>query len=378
MDSLFAACAPGLETLLAGELVELGLMKPRILLGAPAEAGGMAFTGGAADLRRANRLLRVAERVLVRHAPFPAEDFAALALGASRLPWERYLTPGAPVQVRAECRGSRLYHEKAVAERVAEGIAARLQTASPLARPDEDGAAQAVYVRLEKDVCTAGVDSSGAPLHRRGWRLETAKAPLRETLAAALIRASGWDRVSPFLDPFCGSGTIAIEAALLSRGWAARARRRYAFMDWPGFDAAAWDAETAAADAAAARAAPAPRILASDRDAGAVAAARANAQRAGVADAVEFSTRAVSAVEPGRGPGWVVTNPPYGVRVSEGKDLRDLYAGLGKVLRAKCGGWQVALMTSEAILARNVGLGLEPGLSTLNGGLSVRIWRGRA
>lgn len=374
MDALFASCAPGLEGVLEGELAELGLIKPRLVLGPPAEPGGVAFEGDLRALARANRESRLAERVLLRHGPFPAADFAALERGASLLPWERYLRPGAPVAVRAEAKASRLYHEKGIAERVAKGIGLRLKKVSPPVPYDEAKPVPLVYVRVENDRCLVGVDSSGPPLHRRGWRLQTAKAPLRETLAAALIRASGWDRTSPLLDPFCGSGTIAIEAALWARGVPPGAGRRFAFMDWPGLEGEAW-----AGEAGAARAAPsAPRILASDRDAGAVEAARANAERAGVADAVEFSTRAVSAVEPPRGPGWVVTNPPYGVRVSEGKDLRDLYAGLGKVLKARCGGWQVGLLTSEPALARSVGIGLEPGLSTLNGGLSVRIWRGRA
>lgn len=363
VDSLFAACAPGLETLLTAELMELGLLKTRLILGAPADAGGVAFEGDDAALYRANLRLRLAERVLVRHEPFPAPDFAALVKGTARVPWTRYLAPGRPIAVRVETSGSKLYHEKAVAERVAEGAGA------PLVAYAEDASAQLVYVRIGKDVCTVSVDASGAPLHRRGWRYATGKAPLRETLAAALLRASAWDRTSPLLDPFCGSGTIAIEAALWARGVPAGGKRRLAFMEWPSFDAKAWEKETAADSSAPA----APHILASDRDAGAIEAAKANAARAGVAEAVDFSVKAVSAVEPPPGRGWVVTNPPYGVRVSEGKDLRDLYASLGKVLKAKARGWDVSLLTSEDVLARAAGLNLEPGLSTLNGGLSVRV-----
>lgn len=370
---LLASCAPGLEVLLAGELVELGLLKPRLFLGPPPEPGGVSFEGGLDALCRANRRLRLAERVLARQEAFPAADFAALVNGAARVPWESYLAPGRPLAIRVECRDSRLYHEKAVAERVAEGVASRLKAVSPLVSADDDTDAAVLYVKVVKDICSIDVDSSGAPLHRRGWRFATGKAPLRETLAAGLLRASGWDGRSPLLDPFCGSGTIAIEAALTARGVAAGGKRAFAYQRWPGYDAAMDAAVTATVYAAPA----APRIQASDRDAGAIEAARANAARAGVADAVEFSVRAVSAIEPPRGPGWVVTNPPYGVRVSEGKDLRDLYAGFGKALRSKCGGWRVAMLTSEAPLARNAGLGLEPGLSTLNGGLPVAIWSGR-
>lgn len=364
MSTYFAACVPGLETLLAAELMELGLLRTRLILGPPAESGGVAFEGDDAALHRANLRLRLAERVLVRHEPFPAADFAALVKGAARVPWARYLAPGRPVAVRVETRASKLYHEKAVAERVAEAAG------TPLVAYDEEAPAQLVYVKLDNDVCTVGVDSSGAPLHRRGWRYATGKAPLRETLAAALLRASAWDKTSPLLDPFCGSGTIAIEAALWARGVPAGAKRRFAFQDWPSFDGKA--------PAEGTKNAQVPRILASDRDAGAIESARANAARAGVADAIEFSVRAVSAVELPPGPGWVVTNPPYGVRVSEGKDLRDLYASLGKTLKSKAPGWNVTLLTSEAVLARAAGLNLEPGLSTLNGGLPVQAHSRRA
>src|SRR5262245_3010249 len=143
---LLAVCAPGLETLLAGELIELGLAKPRLILGAPAEPGGAPFEGGLDAVRKANLRLRLAERVLVRLEPFPAPDFAALEKGAARVPWESYLVPGRPVAVRVESRGSRLYHEGAVAQRVAAGIAARLKKPSPLARRDDE-AAQLVDAR---------------------------------------------------------------------------------------------------------------------------------------------------------------------------------------------------------------------------------------
>ncbi|MDE2489840.1 MAG: class I SAM-dependent RNA methyltransferase, partial [Elusimicrobia bacterium] len=271
---LIAAGAPGLEPLLARELVGLGLRRPGFFLAEAGAGGRVAFEGDARALRRANLLLRTAERVFVRLGRFPAPDFAALRRGAAGLPWERFLAPGRPVRVRADSRRSKLYHEGAVAERLAEGIADRLGRPSPLARGAE---AQGVLVRLEDDAASIELDSSGEGLDRRGWRLASAKAPLKETLAAALVLASGWDRRATLLDPFCGSGTIAIEAALWAAGLPPARERRYAFMDWPGFDAASWERERR--DARGAPAAPFPRILASDRDEGAVAAARANAAR---------------------------------------------------------------------------------------------------
>lgn len=373
MDSLFASCLPGLENLLAAELVERGLLAPRLRLGPPSEAGGVAFEGGARELYRALRGLGVAERVFVRHGPYAAGDFAALEKAASLVPWERYLPAGAPLAVRAESRASKVYHEKGIAERVARGAGLRLKRPVALVPYDEEKPAPLAYARVAADRLTVDVDACGAPLHRRGWRLQTAKAPLRETLAAALLRASGWDGRAPLADPFCGSGTVAIEAALRAQGTPPGSRRRFAAESWPSFDKAHW----ASAGVVPAAPGPRPRILASDRDAGAVEAAKANAERAGVLGLVEFAVKPVSALELPAGPGWVVTNPPYGVRVSEGKDLRDLYAAFGKTLRAKAGGWDVCLLTAAAPLARAAGLGLEPGVSTLNGGLPVKVWRGR-
>jgi putative N6-adenine-specific DNA methylase len=372
VDSLFAACAPGLETLLAGELTELGLLKPKLLLGPPAEPGGVAFPGGAAQMRLANLRSCLAERVLVRHGPFPAGDFAALEAASALVPWESYLPPGAPLAVRVESRGSKLYHEKGIAERVARGAGLRLKRPVDLVAWDEARTPPLAYVRVEEDEAVVGVDSSGVPLHRRAWRQAGAKAPLRETLAAALLRASGWDGKAPLLDPFCGSGTIVIEAARKAAGIAAGRDRQFGFQRWPGYDSAAFEKEKTAAVAG-----TAPVLIGSDRDAGAVAAAASNAARAGVTPLVRFLEKAVSAVEPPPGPGFVVTNPPYGVRVSEGKDLRDLYASFGKVLSSRCAGWRVALLAPPGPLVRSTGLKLDPGLATMNGGLSVTVWTGR-
>jgi len=218
------------------------------------------------------------------------------------------------------------------------------------------------------------MDSSGALLHRRGYRLATAKAPLRETLASTMLMASGWDALSPFLDPFCGSGTLPIEAALLARRVPAGHLRRFAFMDWPNFDSKFW--EELLGHASKAVASDFPRIIASDRDAGAIQAAQANAERAGVADCIEFSCKAISAIDPPPGPGWVVTNPPYGVRLKKTNDLRDLYAQLGKVLRTRCPGWRVTLLCDRVQLIRSTGLEFDRGISMMNGGLKVRLLRG--
>jgi len=370
---IFVVTAPGVEALTAGEMRALGLAGKRV--GHPT-VGGLEFLGPLRDLYRLNLHLRTANRVVVRLGEFYAAAFSELHKKAGRLPWEQYLRPGQPVTVRVTCHQSKLYHSDAVAERIVSAIGERLGAPATLVGRDEESAdaPQRVLVRLLDDLCTVSVDSSGALLHRRGYRLETAKAPLRETLAAAMLLASGWEGTAPLLDPFCGSGTIPIEAALLARRCAPGAARRFAFMEWPGFAAGVWEEELAAARAAERE--TVPPLLASDRDAGAIRAAEANAARAGVAEALTFACQAVSAITPPPGPGWVVTNPPYGVRVSADKDLRNLYAQLGNVLRLRCPGWQVALLCSSLPLLQQTRLPLDTSLAWVNGGLRVFLARG--
>jgi putative N6-adenine-specific DNA methylase len=236
-----------------------------------------------------------------------------------------------------------------------------------------------VVVRLARDLCTLSVDSSGALLHRRGYRLATAKAPVRETLAAGMLLAARWDPDAPLVDPFCGSGTIVIEAALLAQRAAPGAARRFAFVDWPDFDPGVWQGLVEEAEAQRS-AGPFPPIVGADRDAGAIEAARANAARAGVGHLATFSHQSVSALAAPPGPGWIVTNPPYGVRLRGkaergGLDLRNLYAQFGRVLRERCLGWQVAVLAGDPRLAQSSGLGFDPARTVrmVNGGLAVQL-----
>ncbi len=371
MDIFFAVTAPGLEPLAASELGRLNI--PCV-----EEAGGVTFRGGLAELYRANLHLRTSSRVLARlGGMFYATSFADLRDKAARLPWERFLAPGQPIALRVSCHKSKLIHSDAVAERIHAAMQDRFGKAVALQKPggeDAENPPQLVVVRLSNDQVTVSIDSSGELLHRRGYRQALAKAPLRETLAAAMLMFSGWDMESPLVDPFCGSGTIPIEAALMAQNIAPGLKRRFAFMDWPGFELEAW--ETVKAEAAGARSSRAPRILASDRDAGAVKSARENAERAGVGHLIEFNCQAVSAIQPPKEKGWLVTNPPYGVRVSEGRDLRNLYAQFGNVLRQKCPGWALAVLCNDRALLGQVGLKLDTSVGMVNGGIRAVLGRG--
>jgi putative N6-adenine-specific DNA methylase len=318
-----------------------------------------------------NLNLRTASRITVLAGKFRARTFPELERRGRSVPWDEWLRPGTRVRLRVTCRKSRLYHTDAVAERIAGAIASR-SGAQVGAQGTEEDDAQLVFVRLVRDDCSIRFDTSGPHLHRRGYRQAVAKAPLRETLAAALLLGARWNIAAPLVDPFCGSGTIAIEAALLARNIAPGRDRRFAFMDWPNFDATTWRdvrARARSAECAASRAA----IVAADRDAGAIDAARANAERAGVLGDITFQHQALSALRAPSGAGWLVTNPPYGVRVGERDRLRDLYATLGRVARERLAGWHIALLSADPALEAHLGFSLQEIFRTTNGGLAVHL-----
>jgi putative N6-adenine-specific DNA methylase len=368
----FAIVAPGLESLALAEARAVGL---------PAElaegGGGIAWRGDLHSVLLANTALRIASRVVVRLAAFEARSFAELERHARQIPWASVVAPGSAVRFRVTCKKSKLYHSDAVAQRLADAVTRSMPgvRAEGSSTPDDDAMdedAQLFVVRLLRNRCTVSADTSGALLHRRGYRQATAKAPLRETLAAALIAASGWDGASPLVDPFCGSGTIPIEGALMALGRAPGAGRTFAAERWPGVSRTLGD--RVRAELASRVGTPPPRILGFDRDAGAIAAAVSNAERAGVAADVGFAVQALSAAEfPPGGAGWVVTNPPYGVRVGDADRVRDLWAQLGHVLKQRAPGWRLALLSPDPALERQLRIPMRVVAQTSNGGIPVRL-----
>ena len=370
----FAIAAPGLEPLVAAELVALG-ETPKT------EEGGVSWRGDARSLCRANLWLRTASRVVVRVAHFRAEAFHELERQARRILWERYVTPGSAVRFRVTCRKSRLYHSDAVAQRLASAIEHRLGAASRYAAKEDagddehaDGASEQLFiVRFAHDVCTVSADSSGALLHLRGYRQAVAKAPLRETLAAALLAAAEWRGDTPLVDPLCGAGTIPIEAALVARRIPPGLNRQFACLDWPGFPRAEFARLLEEARAGMLPASPV-RIQGSDRDAGAIEASRSNAERAGVAADIEFSQSAISAITvPAAPTGLMVANPPYGIRVGERHEIRNLFAQLGHVARRHCAGWRLVILSPDIKLTTQVGFPMRTVLHTRNGGIPVQM-----
>ncbi|HEU4761111.1 MAG TPA: class I SAM-dependent RNA methyltransferase [Gemmatimonadales bacterium] len=354
--SCFAVTAPGIEAVTAREIAELGMQVTS------SEPGGVSFETDAAGIARANLWLRTASRILVRVAEFHAYSFAELERHARKVPWDDFLAEDVRPVFRVTSKKSKLYHQDAIAERLERWIGREAS---------DDASEQLFIVRVHRDRVTISADASGELLHKRGYRLEAGKAPLRETLAAAMLLAIGWDGTVPLVDPFAGSGTIPIEAALIARGIAPGVQQGCAMERWPGLERRTSDAE---------RLTPGVRrqtfgvsIIASDRDAGAVAAIRRNAERAGVADALSIKQAVISELELPETPGWIVTNPPYGVRVGERRQLRDLYAQLGHVLRARAHGWKLALLSTHPALDHQLGLPLTPLWQADNGGITVRL-----
>ncbi|HVL21482.1 MAG TPA: class I SAM-dependent RNA methyltransferase, partial [Amaricoccus sp.] len=270
LDILLVA-PPGLEPVLAEEARGLGFT--------PAEPvpGGVRITGGWPEVWRANLELRGATRVLARIGAFRALHLAQLDKRARRFPWGEVLRPDTAVRVEASSTRSRIYHAGAAAERVARAIR------EELGAPVGDAAAVTVRVRLDDDLCTLSVDTSGEPLHKRGHKLAVGKAPLRETLAALFLRQCAYSGAQPVIDPMCGSGTFVIEAAEIALGLLPGRSRRFAFEDLASFDPATW----ARLRDRLRPPAPGLRFLGCDRDAGAIRMAEANAARAGVEAVVE-------------------------------------------------------------------------------------------
>jgi putative N6-adenine-specific DNA methylase len=369
----FAVSPPGFESIVAAELHGAGVSELREV------TGGADFTADRAALYRCNLQLRTASRILVRLAAFRAASFAELERHAKEVSWDAVLSQASRVILRVTCRKSRLYHSDAVAQRIAEAIAIRVPgvvAGRPSADEEsEGGTAQLFIVRLEHNRCTISADTSGAHLHRRGYRRAVTEAPLRETLAAGLLLASGWDRAAPLLDPFCGSGTLCIEAALMSRRMAPGRARRFRFMEWPDFNGDLWRSVKAEADEAELPSSPAS-IQGSDRSEAAIRAATDNAERAGVAGDVVFQRRNATDVEPPAGAGWIVTNPPYGVRLGEREELRRRYSSFGAVLKTRFRGWHLCLLAADPRLCSQIRIPIEELGRTTNGGLRVQVMAG--
>ena len=335
----FAATTPGAEALTAGELAALGLPGRAV-------AGGAEFSGRLHDAYRANLSLRTASRVLMRIHAFRAAAFRSLEKAASEFAWELFLPAGAPARLHVSTHHCRLHHTGAVAERLAAIIAERLEQAAPQPAAAGAGPAPQVFVRGVDDRFVVSLDSSGPNLYLRGIKTHSGKAPLRETLAAAALMLAGFTGAQTLLDPMCGAGTFALEAALMAKrippGWF----REFAFAAWPGFRAARWDFIRRQA-AGQALGLDHPVIFASDIDPEACRRLEDCLGRCALSDAVSVTCRDFFELDPrdlADRPGLLALNPPYGRRLGSASGSRELIRAITARIRSRYVGWKFILL----------------------------------
>jgi len=357
---IFLVATPGLEGPLCAEARANGFKAKTV-------AGGVTLKGGWSDVWRANLQLRGPTRIMARIDSFHVTHLSQLDKRARRVPWHQVLKRNKPFRVEASCKSSKIYHSGAAAQRIERAIVEELG-----AQPADD-AAVCIKVRIEDDLCTISVDTSGESLHKRGHKQAVAKAPMRETMAAMFLRQCGFDGTQPVLDPMCGSGTFVIEAAEIASGLQPGRSRKFAFEDLASFEPKVWQSMRAEASPLS----PSVKFYGSDLDPGAIRMSNANAERAGVAAITEFHQCGVEELTAPEGPpGIVIVNPPYGDRIGQKGPLRQLYRSLGQTLLTRFSGWRVGLITNEAKLAEATGLPFsltaEP---VLHGGLRITLFR---
>lgn len=360
---IFLVATPGLEAPLCAEAREAGFSDAQLV------SGGVTLQGGWPDVWRANLMLRGATRVLARIGSFRAFHLAQLDKRAKKFDWRSVLRPDVPVRVEVTTKKSKIYHAGAAAQRIEGGLVAAGLSVSPEAQ-------MVIKTRIDDNLVTFSVDTSGESLHKRGHKEAVNKAPMRETMAAMILRECGFDGTQTVLDPMCGSGTFVIEAAEMAAGLAPGRSRSFVFEHLSSFDDAAWaqmkaDARIVVPDPAEVR------FYGSDRDAGAIRMSTANAERAGVTALTDFQTRPISDIIPPDGPaGLVIVNPPYGARIGNKKPLFGLYGSMGTVLKERFKGWRVGIVTSDNGLAKATALPfVPPGPPIAHGGLKVRLFK---
>ncbi|MEQ1503362.1 MAG: class I SAM-dependent RNA methyltransferase [Myxococcota bacterium] len=357
----FVVTAPGLEQVLAAELTALGAGAPTSI-----ERGGVAIRVDRPTLYRIHLHARVAVRVWVRLGRFRAANLDQLGAAVRKLAWPDHVHPRQAVEVKIASSNSRI-QGRGGAQRKVE-VAIRDANRVPRRDPGRPPTAPAeVLVRIDGDDVEVSIDASGERLNRRGWRRDTTEAPLRETLAAAVLDLAEWSADEPLVDPMCGSGTFPIEAATIARGIPPGSDRTFAFEAWPTHDRALWDALRAEPIVAVGR----PVIRGSDLDPGAIRAARDNARRAHVE--LDLRVSAVDAVELPPGPGLIVANPPYGARL---RGASAVWESLGRWARERAIGWRIALVVPDPALLRLTGLELPRIARFDNGGIPVALHAG--
>ena len=366
---LIAPCHFGLEAVLKKEILDLGYEISQV------EDGRVTFIGDDEAVCRANIFLRTAERVLLKAGCFKAETFEELFQGTRAIPWEEYIPEDGKFWVaKASSIKSKLFSPSDIQSIMKKAMVERLKKHYGVTWFPENGASYPLRVFLYKDMVTVGIDTSGDSLHKRGYRTLTSKAPITETLAAALIMLTPWNRDRILVDPFCGSGTFPIEAAMLAANMAPGMHRSFLSEEWRNlikrkcwYEAMDEANELVDTDIKV-------DIQGYDIDGDIVKAARSNAESAGVADMIHFQQRPVSALSHPKKYGFILTNPPYGERIEDKSNLPALYREIGERYAA-LDAWSMYLITSYEDAEKYIGRKADKNRKIYNGMMKTYFYQ---
>ena len=366
---LIAPCHFGLEAVLKKEILDLGYEISLV------EDGRVTFIGDDEAICRANVFLRTAERVLLKAGSFKAETFEELFQGTRNIPWEDFIPEDGKFWVaKASSIKSKLFSPSDIQSIMKKAMVERMKKHYGVSWFPENGASYPLRVFLYKDMVTVGIDTSGESLHKRGYRTLTSKAPITETLAAALILLTPWNRDRILVDPFCGSGTFPIEAAMMAANMAPGMNRSFLAEEWRNvIKRKCWyEAMDEAGDLV--EEDVQVDIQGYDVDGDIVKAARTNAQSAGVDHMIHFQQRPVSALSHPKKYGFIISNPPYGERIEEKENLPALYREIGERFAA-LDAWSMYLITSYEDAQKYIGRKADKNRKIYNGMLKTYFYQ---
>jgi putative N6-adenine-specific DNA methylase len=370
MNHYFATVARGLESIAAQELERLGAQSVR------PEFTGVHFVGNKAMLYRVNLWARTIFRVLVPLREFSCPNSDMLYREVQKISWDDYLQPHNTLAVNCTGGNQKLNHTHFTALQVKNAIVDQQRLKSgQRSSVDANNPDVLINIHIHQDRCILSLDSSGTSLHRRGYRQAMGTAPLKETLAAALLDMAGWDSSLPFLDPLCGSGTLPLEAGLKALNIAPGLfRKKFGFESWRDFDEQLWqelltEAQTSQIPDLKAL------ISGSDRDPNVLIQARSNAERCGIQHQITFAQTELSQLEASADCGVLICNPPYGERLGDAKELGVLYKTLGDIFKQRFQGWTAFILTGNKELAKRVGLRASRRIPVYNGSLACTLFK---
>jgi putative N6-adenine-specific DNA methylase len=370
VSEYFATVARGLEPLAAQELTDLGAAE--VMQG----FCGVAFRGDLELLYRVNLWARLPFRILIKLGEFECSDDLQLYEGIQQIDWSRYLTPEMTLAVTVTGKNTQLNHSHYTAIQVKRAITEQqVRQFGERSNVDTVEPDLRVVAHIEDDLCSVSLDSSGGSLHRRGYRAAVGEAPLKESLAAALVKMSGWTPDLAFVDPLCGSGTLPLEAAMQALKIAPGVfRDRFGFEGWLDFDRALFDRLLQAAEAGEQQELKAT-IIGSDRNGDVIEQARANARSSGLESYISFVRRELADVEAPSDRGILMCNPPYGERLGADADLAAFYKLLGDVLKQRFKGWTAYVLSGNKQLAKSIGLRSAERTTVYNGNLACQLMK---